>query len=1230
MRWELPRGATARTTCRLSASLLGVACSLLVLTMPAWGATGAWDRTWGKDVIAGNADTGPEICTVAALCQTGQDGSGPGEFTQPKDVAVAPNGNVYVADASFGGRIEVFDQAGNFIRMFGQLSAPNSIAIDGDGNVYVTESAPRILKFDAEGHFLRTWGKDVIAGNAETGPEICTVESQCQHGTQTEDDGSHLAYEGGAFGFDNQVAVSPGGTVYVMEDGRGRISEFDSSGHFLRLWGKDVIAGNAGTGAEICTVSAQCKVGDSGTAGGELSSVLYGATDAAGNLYVANSAGGSRVDEFASSGAFLRAFGKNVDGANPGTGFEVCTNAADCLGGDRASTAGAFDEVVDVAVDAAGNVYTIESENHRIQKFTAAGAFVSTWGKGVNGGSGLETCTTVNGCSGGELGGKGGEIDSSFPGIGANPLGGRTLYTAEGFEGRRVQVFGAHTPSLTSTSPASPSNDNQPKLIGSAQEGATVTVYANSSCTGAVKASGSAATLASPGLPVAVADNSTTTFYATATAGGETSDCSPVGLTYVEDSTPPPTPTISSTSPASPSDDQSPEVRGSAEAGSTVRLYTDMACGGTPTASGSAATFASPGLTVSVAKGSSTMFFARATDVAGNVSGCSLGVVYESTRDTAITSGPDGATGDPAPSFGFTADPAPGASFVCSVDHATPSPCSSPSTTGHLSDGSHEFEVAAVSPSGAQDPTPATRSFFVDTVAPATTPQILGGQRVGQSNTYHGSVLLNASASDPAPSGGGVQTRCEYTGAGAPAPDSFGSLPDGCTQPIVSEPGDYAFYAASRDAAGNVEPAVRSVKFTILPGVDVSITSGPEGATWQKQPLFGFTSATAGATYRCSIGGGTYVTCQSPWLSPVQNPGNHAFYVKAVAPDGTDSNVEARYYTIQAPTDPANEPHGHCAVNPFVVDPDNPNGGSIVGCGFGQCPRRIACSPAIPPCPVGAICTLRFTSHFEDADPSITFALLSYCQQHLQECTGLYDFANTWRVTHAFDGRLHESAGDFELGHCYADVLADPKACDLSSTVTIVGLNRTISPICSALIEDSLGGPLKPGVTQPRDFGPDSRRHLDCDVTESIAPASALDLASVPPGPLNSYVYAPATGALTMTPGAPFGRGAAFAARKRPPQPGIKSMHITVKHPGAIPFRFHLNKAATRLLARRHKLKLRVKITLKPPHHAAITRTHTVTFTHPAKPASARQRRRAARRLCVRQHPHQARLCNRL
>ena len=1116
---------------RLAIAVVALGIAAVTAALPAWGATGAWDRTWGEDVVAGNAETGPEICTIAAACQTGQDGTGAGAFSRPKDVAVAPNGDVYVVDEAVP-HIEVFDAAGTFIREFGQFSQPNSVAIDGDGNVYVTEQKPRIQKFDAEGHFLRMWGKDVVAGNPDTGPEICTVESQCQGGTQTEDDGSHLAYEGGAFGYDNQVAASPDGTVYVMEFGRSRISEFDSSGHFLRLWGKDVVAGNADTGPEICTGSAQCKVGDAGTAGGEFGTVWYGATDTQGDLYVADSSGTSRVDEFTPSGTFLRAFGKNVDGAKPGTGFEVCTTAADCLGGDRAGTAGAFDSVIDVAVDAAGNVYTAEDQNHRIQKFTAAGAFVSTWGKGVNGGSGLETCTTVDGCSPGDLGGKGGEIDNTFPGIGADPVNGSRLY-ATGYEGHRVQAFGARAPTLTGTSPTSPSKETQPKLLGSAQDGATVKIYASSSCTGPVRGSGTAAELASAGIAVSVDSESTTTFYATATIGGETSDCSPTGLTYVA----------------------------------------------------------------------------------------------SAVIDTAITSGPSGATSDAAPSFGFTADPPAGASFVCSVDNMSPSACSSPFKTEHLSDGSHEVEVAAIAPGGAQDRTPATRGFFVDTVVPATSPEILGGQRVGNTSTYHGTVLLDASAADPAPSGGGVVTRCAYNGAAAPPPASFDALSGGCTPMFVSEPGDYVFYAASRDAAGNVEPAVRSVRFTLLPGVEVSITLGPEGATWQKQPLFGFTSATAGATYRCSIGGSTYVTCQSPWLSPAQNPGDHAFYVKAVAPDGTESNVEARYYTIQAPTGAVNEPHGHCAVNPFVVNPDNPNGGAIIGCGFGKCPKRIACSAAIAPCPVGAICKLRFTSHFEDADPAITFGPLFACQQDPGHCLGR-EYDNGWWVTQRFDGVLDYAAGS---PFCDTSVLGDPKACDVTSTAEIVGQNRAISPTCSAELDSVLGpsDPVRPGETQARDFGPDSSRHLDCDWTESIAPASALEIAGVI-GPY-SGLYAPAPGKLTLTGlGLGSGKATASAARKRPAKPGIKPIHITVKHPGAVRLRFQLNKAAKRLLARRHKLKLRVKVTLKPPHQAAITRTQTLTFTHPAKSPNAQQRRRAARRLCLRKHPHQARLCNRL
>src|SRR4029077_1809236 len=115
-------------------------------------------------------------------------------------------------------------------------------------------------------------------------------------------------------------------------------------------------------------------------------------------------------------------------------------------------------------------------------------------------------------------------------------------------------------------------------------------------------------------------DDSSTGFRATATdASGNTSACS-APITYVEDSTAPAPPTLSDTDPDSPANDNSPQVKGSAEAGSTVSLYTSSACAGSPVAQGSAANLGSPGLAASVADDSSTSFRATATDAAGNTS----------------------------------------------------------------------------------------------------------------------------------------------------------------------------------------------------------------------------------------------------------------------------------------------------------------------------------------------------------------------------------------------------------------------------------------------------------------------------------------------------------------------------------------------------------------------------------------------------------------------------------
>ncbi|HEX5713809.1 MAG TPA: S8 family serine peptidase, partial [Solirubrobacterales bacterium] len=187
-------------------------------------------------------------------------------------------------------------------------------------------------------------------------------------------------------------------------------------------------------------------------------------------------------------------------------------------------------------------------------------------------------------------------------------------------------------PLLAATDPASPANDNEPRILGSAAAGTTVDVYSGASCAGAPVASGSAAGLEAPGIAVAVADNSTTEFSATATsAAAATSACSaPISYTELTptDGTAPAAPVLTATSPPSPSAVTTPRLVGIAEPGSIVEIFSAAGCVGSPITSGTAAELEAPGILVLVAAGSTITFSATATDAADNVSPCSAPIAY--------------------------------------------------------------------------------------------------------------------------------------------------------------------------------------------------------------------------------------------------------------------------------------------------------------------------------------------------------------------------------------------------------------------------------------------------------------------------------------------------------------------------------------------------------------------------------------------------------------------------
>lgn len=201
----------------------------------------------------------------------GKSGTGPGEFGFSfdfafGDLAVAPDGNIYVLDTN-NSRVQVFSPDGTFLFLFsesgyeeGQILYPQGIGVGPDGHVYVAEfGSHRVQVFDRDGTFLAAWN-----GSTGGGPTL---------------------------GNPNDVAVTSDGTVWVTDDLLQQIVGFTPDGTFVRAIGM---------------------IGDDP---GEMRGPWGIAVDAEDTLYVAEY-DNDRVQSFSSDGASLGILG--ASGTEPG------------------------------------------------------------------------------------------------------------------------------------------------------------------------------------------------------------------------------------------------------------------------------------------------------------------------------------------------------------------------------------------------------------------------------------------------------------------------------------------------------------------------------------------------------------------------------------------------------------------------------------------------------------------------------------------------------------------------------------------------------------------------------------------------------------------------------------------------------------------------------------------------------------------------------------------------
>jgi prepilin-type N-terminal cleavage/methylation domain-containing protein len=268
---------------------------------------------------------------------------------------IGPDGNIYVADTG-----------NNLIRKITPSGVVTTFAgITGDGGEIITEyAATSSYNYPTDLAFGTYLGENIMGIVTQHCARVIWMDDIPNYDTSLINEGALGAHDGHmecayatngsttsqySASFQNPMGlvIDSNSNIYIREVANGKIRKlsFDTPTE----WWTQVL--------NLTTLSS----GNWGTWAGGLG------VDASNRMYTVD---GNKIVRFTTTGT-------KTDFAGSSTGGYV----------DGASTSARFDVPQGIDVDASGNVYVADCENHRIRKITASGTVSTIAGSGVNGGA---------------------------------------------------------------------------------------------------------------------------------------------------------------------------------------------------------------------------------------------------------------------------------------------------------------------------------------------------------------------------------------------------------------------------------------------------------------------------------------------------------------------------------------------------------------------------------------------------------------------------------------------------------------------------------------------------------------------------------------------------------------------------------------------------------------------------------------------------------------------------